>query len=63
MKQQETRKSETLPDATKTKSTTKALMRATLHCPICGMPAKRYATTYYCEDCNVDFDESKRLII
>jgi ribosomal protein L37AE/L43A len=63
MSTQEVRNTETINEAAKYKKNAKSLMRATLHCPLCNRPAKRYATTYYCEECNVDFDESKRLFI
>lgn len=63
MSKHETRNSETLPEVHKTKTANKSIMKATLHCPICSKPAQKYATTYYCEECNVDFDENKRLIV
>ena len=63
MSTQEVRNTETINETAKHKKNAKSLMRATLHCPLCNRPAKRYATTYYCEECNVDFDESKRLFI
>ena len=36
---------------------------STLHCPLCSKPAKRIVYSYYCKDCDVDFDENKRLKI
>lgn len=60
---QEVRSTETINETVKHKKNAKSLLKTTLHCPLCNRPAKRYATTYYCEECDVDFDESKRLFI
>lgn len=40
----------------------KTVMKTTSYCPVCGSPAKRFATTYYCEVCDIDFDENKRIV-
>lgn len=34
----------------------------TLDCPLCGKAAKRFASSFYCEECNIDFDEDKQIV-
>lgn len=63
MNQQEVRSVETLYNTIIHNKNAKSIMKATLHCPLCNKPAKKYATTYYCEKCDVDFGEDKRLFI
>ena len=36
--------------------------KAKIHCPICGGIANKFATSYYCENCDIDIDENGKII-
>lgn len=33
-----------------------------VHCPICGGKAEKFATSFYCEQCDIDFDEHGKIL-
>lgn len=52
----------TIEPAKETKSRFNSSRSVTIHCPFCGGTAKRYSTSYYCEQCEVDLDDSGNII-